>query len=216
MRQRLGLTLKQLSVKSGIATSTLSRAENGKISLTYDKIVKLSHGLGIGMGELLGVGGSAQPAGLSMGMRSIVRAGEGRAISTPNYEHLYGAHEFVSRKMIPIIASARARSLEEFGELISHEGEEYCLVIKGVLEFHCALYEPVKLQAGDAIYFSSEMPHAYLNGGTGEAQFLCVATNPTQQMSTPASLSRKHKVALSTESGSRSGPPARSSRNRRP
>ena len=41
-------------------------------------------------------------------------------------------------------------------------GEEFTYVIEGVVEFHTELYAPLTLQAGDSIYFDSEMGHAYL------------------------------------------------------
>ena len=43
----LSLTLAETSARTGVAVSTLSKVENGQMSLTYDKLVQLSEGLEI-------------------------------------------------------------------------------------------------------------------------------------------------------------------------
>ena len=47
IRSRLRLTLAETSARTGVAVSTLSKVENGQLSLTYDKLVQLSEGLEI-------------------------------------------------------------------------------------------------------------------------------------------------------------------------
>ena len=47
IRSRLSLTLAEASARTGVAVSTLSKVENGQMSLTYDKLVQLSEGLEI-------------------------------------------------------------------------------------------------------------------------------------------------------------------------
>lgn len=45
-RKNSGLTQKELSQKSGIAQSEISKIENGKKGVTIDTLEKLSHGMG--------------------------------------------------------------------------------------------------------------------------------------------------------------------------
>jgi transcriptional regulator with XRE-family HTH domain len=175
IRARLGLTLVEVSERTGIASSTLSRAENEKISLTYEKLVRLHRGLGIPLAELFEDTASAA-AIRPVGLRVVARSGEGHPFQTPAYRCISIANEVASRALNPMIVTPSARSLAEFGELITHEGEEYSYVLKGVVEWCSAFYEPVRLEAGDSIYFNSRMPHAYLNAGRGEAQMLSVST----------------------------------------
>ena len=56
--------------------STLSKLENGKMAMTYDKLIKLSLGLGIDLQDLLSGGEQAHPAPAT-GRRSVTRAGNG-------------------------------------------------------------------------------------------------------------------------------------------
>jgi transcriptional regulator with XRE-family HTH domain len=191
LRRKHGWTLAEVSRRTGLPTSTLSKIENDKMSLTFDKLARLSSGLEIDISALFrGANGEDAHSGAS-GRRSIVRAGEGKAIETKNYLHLYPAWELLNKKIIPIVAELRARSLEEFGELIRHPGEEYAFVLEGEVELHTSLYAPVRLKTGDSIYFDSGMGHAYIAVGDGPCRVLSLCSAPETQL-IAASAGRPH------------------------
>jgi transcriptional regulator with XRE-family HTH domain len=178
LRLGQGLTLAQLSARIGLAISTLSKLEKGAISLSYDKLLLISEGLGIDMASLV----DPKPQlpripGLTAGRRVLQRAGEGQVVETSSYRQTYLATELLNKKMTPIFVEIRARTLDEFvgefGGLIRHPGEEFSYVLEGELDFHSELYAPVRLRAGDSIYFDSEMGHAYLNATPGRCRLLC-------------------------------------------
>src|SRR4030095_7593505 len=52
VRNREGWTLKQMSEKSGIPVSTLSKVEHDRLTLTYDKLYQVAQRLGMRMSEL--------------------------------------------------------------------------------------------------------------------------------------------------------------------
>ena len=85
LRQEKGWTLSELAAHSGIPSSTLSKVENGKLSLTYDKLVRLSQGMAVDITRLF----SAEPVPTLAGRlapsarRSVDRAGGGHFIRTP-------------------------------------------------------------------------------------------------------------------------------------
>jgi transcriptional regulator with XRE-family HTH domain len=166
LREERGWTLAEVSKRTGLAVSTLSKIENDKMSLTYDKLSRISKGLSVDIGVLFGNAAtvdatSAQARGFS-GRRSVVRSGEGSVLDTPNYAHLYPATELLNKQMVPIFGQPKARTLEAFGELLRHSGEEFSLVLEGAVLFHTELYAPVLLNKGDSVYFDSSMGHAYL------------------------------------------------------
>src|SRR6185295_9753261 len=75
IRNKRGWTLAEVSERTGLPVSTLSKVENDRMSLTYDKLARISTGLEIDISELFGSGAnSASASGLS-GRRSITRAG---------------------------------------------------------------------------------------------------------------------------------------------
>ena len=176
LRRKHGWTLAEVSKRTGLPVSTLSKIENDRMSPTFDKLARISTGLQIDIATLFGgdAGADAQPAATAR--RCIVRAGEGKAIETKNYSHLYPAWDLLNKRIIPIVAELHARSLEEFGELIRHPGEEYAYVLEGEVDLHTSVYAPVRLKAGDSIYFDSGMGHAYLAAREGRCRVLSVCT----------------------------------------
>jgi transcriptional regulator with XRE-family HTH domain len=182
LRIKHGWTLAEVSQRTGLPTSTLSKIENDKISLSFDKLARLSSGLQIDIAALFrGANGDDPPSAVS-GRRSIVRAGEGKAIETKNYLHLYPASDLLNKKIIPIVAELHARSVEEFGELIRHPGEEYTFVLEGEVDFYTSLYAPVRLRTGDSIYFDSGMGHAYIAASEGRVRVLSMSSAPETQL----------------------------------
>jgi transcriptional regulator with XRE-family HTH domain len=178
LRKRNGWTLTAVSERTGVPVSTLSKLENGKMALTFDKLLRISQGLDIDFSRLLGpaagaafdraeFGGRGDSSGRDefKGRRSVTRAGEGKVIEGRNGDYLYLASELLNKRMIPMIGEVRVRSLEEFGEFHSHPGEEHVYVLEGELELHTEIYEPLRLKKGDSIYFDSRVGHAYLAVG---------------------------------------------------
>jgi transcriptional regulator with XRE-family HTH domain len=180
--QRLarGWTLADVSARTGLPVSTLSKVENDKISLTYDKLVRLSQGLEIDISRLFG--GADAPQRAVTGRRSITRSTEGRAIETRNYGHRYVAADLLNKGFIPIVADVRARSLAEFGALVSHPGEEFAYVLEGTVDLYTSLYAPLRLHVGDSIYFDSGMGHAYIAASDGPCRVLSVCSGTEAQL----------------------------------
>jgi transcriptional regulator with XRE-family HTH domain len=181
IRRQKGWTLSEVSQRTGLPVSTLSKVENGKMSLTYDKLVRISKGLEIDLAQLFSHvdGGDSKTVS---GRRSIARAGEGHAIETKNYGHLYPASDLLNKHFIPIVAEIRARSLSEFGEMIRHSGEEYAYVLEGDVELHTDLYAPVLLKTGDSIYFDSGMAHAYIAATDARCRVLSICSASEMQL----------------------------------
>jgi transcriptional regulator with XRE-family HTH domain len=182
LRLQKGWKLADVSEKTGLPISTLSKVENDKMSLTYDKLARISRGLDVDIGLLFAQDALPPPLALVGGRRSITRAGDGRAIETDIYGHLYPASELLNKRFVPIIAEVRARSLAEFGELIRHAGEEYAFVLEGAVDLHTDLYAPVRLEAGDSIYFDSGMGHAYIAAGPGRCRVLSICSGDESQL----------------------------------
>lgn len=183
MRLRRSWTLMEVSERTGLPVSTLSKIENGKMSLTYDKLSRISAGLEIDIAQLFSREAAAPaPSG---GRRSITRAGEGRAIETEHYGHLYPAADLLNKRFVPIIAEIRARSLQEFGDFIRHPGEEYAYVIEGAIDLHTELYAPTRLETGDSIYFDSSMGHAYIAAAPGRCRLLSICSATDLQLEAP-------------------------------
>ncbi|MBB6252142.1 helix-turn-helix domain-containing protein [Nitrospirillum iridis] len=176
LRQQKGWKLSDVAEKTGFPVSTLSKIENDKVALTYDKIARISKGMNVDIGVFFAEETPPPTVTLTTGRRSIVRKGEGRVIETDNYVYRFVATDLLSKRFVPIFGESHARSMEEFGEMIRHTGEEYTYVIEGTLELHTDLYAPVRLEAGDSIYFDSGMGHAYIDVGDTPCRTLTICS----------------------------------------
>jgi len=179
LRARNGWTLKQMSEHSGIPLSTLSEVEHDRLTLTYDKLQLLSQRLNMSMSELFAdPGDTPEPAVTAR--RSIGYIDSAVRVNTPNYDYYYLCPELRRKRMIPVLARVRAKTLEEFGDLVRHSGEEYTHVLEGRIVVHTEFYDPIVLAVGQSVYIDSNMGHAYIAGeGCDEAVVLSVARAPT-------------------------------------
>ena len=182
LRARRGWTLKQMSENSGIPVSTLSKVEHDRLSLTYDKLLLISQRLNLRMSELFAEEGAAQDPPITA-RRSIGRVEDAVRVTTPNYDYFYLCPELRRKRMIPVLTRVRAKSIEEFGPLVRHSGEEYIHVLEGRAEVHTEFYDPIVLEAGQSVYIDSNMGHAYIAAeGCEEALLLGVCSSADEQL----------------------------------
>src|ERR1700761_1836760 len=129
LRMQRGWTLAEVSKRTDLPVSTLSKIENDRMSLTYDKLARISAGLGVDISQLFMPQIVGMPGATVNGRRSVTLAGQGQAIETDNYGHIYPAADFLNKRFVPVIAELHARTIEEFGEMVRHPGEEYAYVL---------------------------------------------------------------------------------------
>jgi len=199
VRLAQGLSLRALSARAGLPYSTLSKLENGKMTLTYDKLIRLAQALNVDIRDML----AAPPersAPVAVGRRSVTRAGEGLDADSEKHMHHYPAADLLGKMMIPIIIDVQARSVDELGGLVRHGGEEYLYVLSGSMELHSDLYAPLLLGEGDSVYFDSGMAHGYVRTSEQPCSVLAVcAGQGIQQLAETASkrqrLSQREETA---------------------
>lgn len=178
LRTQKGMTLAQINQRTGLPLSTLSKVENDKMPLTYDKLVKISEALEIDIEALFADEAEAPRSSGSSGRRSLARIGDGSAIDTPEYSYLYPAAELLHKRFVPMIIEVKARSIEEFGELSQHGGDEYVYVLEGAVDMVSDTYAPTRMKAGESMYFDSGMAHAFLAAAEGRCRILSICSHP--------------------------------------
>ena len=157
-RQSKGMRLMDLSRESGISPPTLSKFENGHISLNFRHLVEIARALNVPVNRFMGPQASAHP----VGRRSFTPDGQGYMQTTPRTDFEILCDELAHRRNIFWKARIKSRTLEEYGEFSSHPGEEFILVLKGEILLHTATYKPLRMREGDAIHFDGMSPHAYI------------------------------------------------------
>ncbi len=177
LRKRNGWTLKEMSARTGIPLSTLSKVEHDRLTLTYDKLLRLSQRLNMRLSELFAEPEDALDPAVTA-RRSIGRIEDAVRVETKNYDYHYLCTELRKKRMIPILTRIRAKDVEDFGELVRHSGEEFIYVIEGGIVVHTEFYDPVTLDRGGSIYIDSNMGHAYVVAeGFDEALVLGVCSS---------------------------------------
>lgn len=173
IRKSLGLTLEEVSKKTTLARSTLSKIENEQISPTFQVMQKLTTGLQIDIPQLF-----APPKQVSAtGRRDITRDGEGKAHPTSTYEHELLAFQLTNKKMMPFKSRVRARDFSEYSEWIRHDGEEFLLVLSGEICFFSEFYESVNLKEGDSVYYDANMGHMLTSLSEEDALILWITAS---------------------------------------
>jgi transcriptional regulator with XRE-family HTH domain len=176
LRSRNGWTRKEMSGQTGIPLSTLAKVEHDQLTLSYDKLLQISQRLKMRLSELLAHGDT--PEAVVMTRRSIGTMDTAVRVNSRNYDYYFLCPDLRKKRMIPIFGRPHARTLEEFGELVRHAGEEFIYVLTGRVEVHTEFYEPVILEPGQCMYIDSGMGHAYLLGpGCEEASALSGCTS---------------------------------------
>jgi transcriptional regulator with XRE-family HTH domain len=190
-RSELGMSLATLAGDLGIATSSLSKLENGLTPITFERLERLSRLLDVDMGVLLGgaslrhraddgANGTEERPPQGFGARrTVTRAGAEQAVEGGVYTLLFHATDLLEKKFQPVIAEVLCTDIKDYGPYTRHDGEEFNYVLSGTLDFHTDVYGPVRLEAGDSIYFDAEMGHAHIRVGDEPCRLLGMITPRT-------------------------------------
>ena len=165
IRKTLRWTQGDLAARSGVAASTISKVENNQLSPSFETILRLAEGLGVDVTDLLAPNSETAPKT----RRVITRRGQGERHDTHAYVYEFLCTELKTKQMHPLIARLKAHSIQEFGPLLRHPGEELLLVLKGRVELHTEHYQPAILAEGDCAYLDSSMGHGCISAGDQDA-----------------------------------------------
>lgn len=177
VRKDKGWTLKELSERSGISQSTLSRVETGQVTLSFERTHALTAALGIGLTRLLMDAVDAPRTG-AVGWKSLTRRGEGNIVEQANAKFEYVCSDVLHKTLVAGVVTVKAHTLEEHGPLVQHPGEEFLHVLSGGIVLVTEHYRPVVLETGDSIQFDSTMRHAVISAGEEEARVLYCGLDP--------------------------------------
>jgi transcriptional regulator with XRE-family HTH domain len=173
LRRDRGWTLADLAERSGLAISTISKAERGVIALTYDSMRLLARGMGLDMAEFFApVGEPFVP-----GSFALATGGAHRRQETRNYVYEMLFSEIRNKAMTPMLGTVKAHDILDFDDFVRHPGQEFLLVLDGALTVFAEGRAPVTLRAGESAYFDSARGHLYASAGRTDARILVVCTD---------------------------------------
>lgn len=155
VRQACGFTLEVAAQRTGLALSTIHKIENGRVSPSYENLVRIARAYDIGMERLF----SADHDAHQTTRLTVTRAGQGRKVRSKNFEYEVLCNALAEKKIIPLVTKVEQRAPLKREELESHDGEETLYVLSGRVELTVEHYETVILETGDCAYFDSTIKH---------------------------------------------------------
>jgi len=170
IRQNAGLNISGLADRTGLSKALISRLENGKVSPSVATLLKIAKALNTPVSSLFD--GPPQQEGICVVRRderkSLVRVGTPFGYS---YESL--AYKKTDKLMEPFII--RYPPADPSREMFDHEGEEFVFVLKGRFKLVHGDRSFI-LEAGDAVYLDSGIPHRGYSADERECVVLSVVT----------------------------------------
>lgn len=173
-RKEAGLTLEQLSERSGLSTGIVSQIERGLANPAFATLAQLAHGLGIPVGRLFQVSDQQRSPVVRRSERRVLG---GHGLDTDDSSRfelltpdLNGALEVTWVETPP----GHDTSATPF----RHQGEEFGLILSGRKDVYLDGHRH-ELHAGDSIRYLSTIPHWYVNPGDEVSTAIWVITPPT-------------------------------------
>lgn len=169
-RTMRGLTLRDLSSRTGIDPATLNRIESNEMIPPLGELIRIGKALEMKMGFFISPGVD-KPV-------TVVRADERQPVSrygesrSERYGYFYEslAPEKANRAMEPFVVTLLPTDIEE---LSTHDGQEFIFVLEG--EMKARVGDQIEfLQPGDAVYYDSTQPHYVRCVGGRETKILAV------------------------------------------
>jgi transcriptional regulator with XRE-family HTH domain len=165
LRKVRGLTLKTLSQATGISLSYLSMIERNAANPSTDVLTGIANALGVDVSWFF----MSRPGRGPLERQSVVRADARRNLNilygTPSQEVGYSdmlLSGTIGGAFYMAICTFAPGSKSPNKPMISHEGEQHAVVIKGALELTLG-DEVITLKEGDSYSFSTEINHSVQN-----------------------------------------------------
>ena len=168
LRKIFGLTKEEMAKQTGVSLAKYEEYETIGKDIPISVLYHISQIFGVDLSEIL----TGEPARIST--FQVCRRGKGKTIDRfPGYMFESLAPRFTNKIMEPLLVTLTPG--EPAAALVSHDGQEFNLVLEGsvIITFDDTEYV---LEAGDAVYFDPTHPHSQKATGMEKARFLTVIT----------------------------------------
>ena len=158
LREITGLTVEEMAQRTDLSVEEYIQHEEGNRNLSIAFLYRCVLIFGVDMGDLL------EGKSPKLSSYALTRKGEGQRIEEAH--HMVGfnlAAGFRNRIALPLYMELNYRpgAEDEDIELITHEGQECDIVIRGHMKIRIGNHTEV-LHPGDCIYYDSATPHGMI------------------------------------------------------
>ena len=173
LRLITGYSQEEMAQRTGVSLEEYIACESGQRNLSIAFLYRCTLSLGVDMGDLL--------EGHSPKLRSyaLTRKGEGQRIEEAHHMVGYNlAAGFRNRIALPLYMEIKYRDGAEYEdiELVTHEGQECDIVIRGKMKIQIGGHTEV-LGPGDTIYYDSSTPHGMIAVEGQDCAFYAIVLN---------------------------------------
>jgi transcriptional regulator with XRE-family HTH domain len=171
VRDKRGLSLEDVSQRTGIDVSMLSQIEEGAVAPPLGTIIKLAKALEMRMGYFISGEEDRPYTIVRHSDRKVVSRYDSKKAKYYGYEYESLAPHKKERHMEPFLVTLESAETEE--ERSTHDGQEFIFVLQGQMEVRLG-EELHILDPGDAIYYDSTVPHLVKAHGKKPTKILAV------------------------------------------
>lgn len=173
IRKSKHLSIAELAEKTGLSTGIISQIERDLVTPSVVTFWKISKALEVSFGYFFDEVEEEQAV-----LSPVVKRDQRKTIKTSNRKALYELlSQDLNRKIEFLYITIKPGEQSE-GGLVTHEGEECGVVIKGRLLIKMENEEYI-LEEGDSIYYDSTIPHRYVNIGDEDCESVWAMTPPS-------------------------------------
>ena len=179
LREISGISVEEMAQRTGVSVEEYIACESGSRNMSIAFLYRCVLIFGVDMGDLL--------EGRSPKLRTyaLTRKGEGQRIEEAHHMVGYNlAADFRNRIALPLYMEIKYRqgAEQEPIELVTHEGQECDIVIRGAMKIQIGGRTEI-LHAGDTIYYDSGTPHGMIAAeGEDCAFYAIVLSNSAARM----------------------------------
>ncbi len=166
-RKKLGFSLRELGMRTGLTAGSLSQIENDQISPSLNSLQSIATALEAPMFYFLD---STQP-------NTIVRSNERRKLYFPDSRIGYQVlSPELTRQMATYLIQMEPGACRVARQLF-RPTEQWMFVMQGILEITVG-DDTDLLKKGDSIYFEGDLLREFASAGDEELQVICCITPP--------------------------------------
>ena len=170
LRKQFGLSQRELAKRAGVTNGMISLIEQNRVSPSVSSLHKVLSALPMTMAEFF-------TREHMDGEVVVYRAAELPDVGTHDVEYRLVASSRSDRAM-SILHEHYPPGSDTGEEMLSHDGEEGGVVVRGELELTVGGKSWV-LGPGDAYYFESRLPHRFRNLGDVSVEIVSANAPPT-------------------------------------
>ncbi len=169
VREKFGLSQRQLAKTTGVANATISQIESGSLNPTVSMLKKVLDGIPLSLSTFFA-------DDFEFTEKVFFNAGELVEIGKGGVSYRQVGTN-LNDKAIQMMFECYQPGATTGKHPLTHQGEECGIILKGQLEVTVGENRRI-LQAGDAYYFKSSLPHQFKNLGREPCEVISACTPP--------------------------------------